>query len=395
MSMNIFRGLTLMLAAALLLGALPALAEAPAVFTQEMIERSFLTAGNTERIQRAISKAKNGEDVSIVYLGGSITEGSAASPQKTKCYAYLSAQLFAEKFMADKSRLQYHNAGISGTPSLLGVTRCEKDVLAHNPDIVFVEFAVNDGGDANSRLAYESLVCKLLESPSQPAVVLIFTVGETGWSAQDHMQKIGKHYDLGMISIKDAVWTQIQQGQMTWRDYSSDYVHPNNAGHAFMADCIAYWFDQAAAVAPVPYVLPKSGLNGRTLAAIQNLGKDDPAILSMGCFDYGTVACYSYKQGWRHMSNLNENGPMILSLDASLMTVVVKQERNTRCGKAEVWVDGKLKTTLNCYADNAWGNPVTQLIYLGRSDAPHTVEIRMAEGSETKTFTLLDVGYAK
>ena len=133
----LLRTLMLMLISALFLSALPAYAE-NSVFTQEMIERSYLAAGNTERLQRAIDKARNGEDVSIVYLGGSITEGSAASPQKTKCYAYLSAQIFAEKFMADKSHLKYHNAGISGTPSLLGVTRCEKDVLAYNPDIVFV-----------------------------------------------------------------------------------------------------------------------------------------------------------------------------------------------------------------------------------------------------------------
>jgi len=382
---------SLLLSCMLILSVLPACAEA-SLFTQEMIERSFVSAGNTERLHRAIDKAKNGEEVSIVYLGGSITEGSAAAPQKTGCYAYLSAQLFAEKFMADKSQLKYHNAGISGTPSLLGVTRCEKDVLSHNPDIVFVEFAVNDGTDLNSRMVYESLICKLMESESQPAVILIFTLTSNGYNAQEHMQKIGKHYKLGMISIKDAVWPQLQQGMLKWRDYSSDDVHPNNAGHAFMAACIGYYLDQAAAVEPEPYVAPRIVLNGRTLAALQNLRKDDPAILSMGMFDYGAVNCYSYKQGWRHMSNLNDQGALTLSLDASVMTIVYKQERNAICGKAEVWVDGKRKITLNSYSDSAWGNPVTEMIFLGKGS--HTVEIRMAEDSLTKTFSLLDVGYA-
>ena len=128
------------------------------VFTQEMVERSLTAVGNTQRLHRAIDKAQKGEAVSIVYLGGSITEGAAAQPRTTKCYAYLSAQLFAEKFMADPGKLQYHNAGISGTPSLLGITRCQQDVLAHQPDIVFVEFAVNDSTDPFGRMAYESLV---------------------------------------------------------------------------------------------------------------------------------------------------------------------------------------------------------------------------------------------
>jgi hypothetical protein len=93
------------------------------------------------------------------------------------------------------------------------------------------------------------------------------------------------------------------------------------------------------------------------------------------------------------MSNRNDQGPLTLSLDATMMTIVYKQETSTICGKAEVWVDGKLKATLNSYSKSAWGNPVTELIVLGKGT--HTVEIRMAEDSLTKTFNLLDVGYSK
>lgn len=393
MYLHLSRLLAVALALTLLLCALPAMAEEAPLFTQEMIERSYVASGDTTRLHRAIEKAKNGEEVSIVYLGGSITEGSAAKPQSTQCYAYLSAQKFAEKFMADKNQLKYHNAGISGTPSLLGVTRCERDVLSHDPDIVFVEFAVNDGTDSNNRMAYESLICKLLESESQPAVILIFTLTQNGYNAQEHMQKVGKHYSLGMISIKDAVWPEIQQGKLKWTDYSSDEVHPNNAGHAFMADCIGYYLEQAAAVEPAERPAPRIAFYGRSLAALENLQQDDPAITSMGMFDYGAVNCYSYKKGWRHMSNLNDQGPLTLSLDATMMTVVYKQETNPICGKAEIWVDGKLKATLNSYSKSAWGNPVTELIVLGKGS--HTVEIRMAEDSLTKTFNLLDIGYSK
>ncbi len=392
--MSVIRRLALILVCMLLVSALPACAE-ESLFPREMVERSLISVGNAERIQRAIAKAQNGENVSIVYLGGSITEGSAASPQKTRCYAYLSAQIFADKFMADKSHLQYHNAGISGTPSLLGVTRCEKDVLAHQPDIVFVEFAVNDSTDLNSRMVYESLICKLLESDTAPAVVLIFTLTSNGYSCQEHMQKVGRHYQLGMISVHDAVQAQRDAGLLEWRDYSPDDVHPNNAGHAFIADCIGYYFDQAAAAESAPYTLPGIPIFGRTLASLQNVQKDDPAITNFGMFDVGAVNCYSYKQGWRHMSNRNDQGALTLQLDATLMTIVYKQENNAICGAAEVWVDGKRKAKLNSNSVNAWGNPVTELIFLGKSDTPHTIEIRMAEGSEFKTFNLLDIGFTK
>lgn len=363
------------------------------VYTAEMVERSLTAVGNTERLHRAIEKAQQGEEVSIVYLGGSITEGAAAQPQLTKCYAYLSAQIFAEKFMADPAQLKYHNAGISGTPSLLGVTRCEQDVLAYDPDVVFVEFAVNDSSDMESRWAYESLVRKLLESDSQPAVILIFTVLEGGYSSQAHMQTIGKHYDLGMISVKDAIWPQIQKGAMKWSDYSGDYAHPTTRGHAFIAELIGHYFDAAALTPAEPYAVPETFKYGIPLAKLANVRPGDTAILSTGAFTYGAAKCYTYTSGWRHLSATGGTEPMVLQLTSAYMTLAYKQERNTNMAQLEVWVDGKLNVTINGYADNAWGNIVTKLVYLG-SKADHTIELRIKEGDERKNFYLLDIGYA-
>lgn len=363
-----------------------------ALFTQQMLERSLVSVGNTERLHRAIDKAKNGEEVTIAYLGGSITEGASAKPQATKCYAYVSAQLFAEKFMADKSKLHYVNAGISGTPSLLGVTRCEQDVLSRKPDIVFVEFAVNDGNDTTSRMVYESLVRKLIASETQPAVILIFTLLDSGYSCQPHMQQVGKQYDLGMISVKDAIQPQITLGKLKWSDYSSDYAHPTTEAHGFIAEMIGYYFDQAAATEPVPYAMNEKVKYGRILENLRNVRKDDPAIISTGSFPFGPASCYSYRQGWRHLAAVGGTDPMVFQLDCRYLTIAFKQERSRNCGTAEVWVDGKLEKSLPGYADNAWGNVVTELLDLGESTV-HTIELRMAEGDADKTFTLLDVGY--
>jgi hypothetical protein len=88
------------------------------------------------------------------------------------------------------------NAGLSGTPSVLGNMRLERDVLACDPDIVFVEFAVNDGGETIYKNAYESLVRTLLADERDIAVVLLFTIVENGHTCQPHMSKIGEHYDI-------------------------------------------------------------------------------------------------------------------------------------------------------------------------------------------------------
>ena len=385
-----FRRMLLALLALALL-ALPALAEDEA--DDKLLTRSLTAVGNTERLHRAIEKARNGEQVSIVYLGGSITEGYQAQPVRTKCYAYLSAKLFAEKFMADEKQLLYYNSGISGTPSLLGVTRCEQDVLSHNPDIVFVEFAVNDGTDGQSRLAYESLVYRLVTGESQPAVILLFTMTESGHSAQTHMAQIGSHYDLGMVSVRDAVTAAIDEGTMTWDDYTTDGIHPHTAGHALIAQMIGHYFDEAAAVEPMPFTMPEKARFGIPLATLVNLRQGDAAILSEGSFLFGSLSCYTYKQGWQHLAAKGGTEPLVLEIDAARMTIAYKQQNDQRYGRVEVWVDGKRKTILNGYSASGWGNIVTEWVLLGQSGT-HTVEFRMAEGDENKNFYLLDVAYA-
>lgn len=384
----------LLLFTLLLPAALADTKEEKSLFTQEMLGNSLVSVGNTERIHAAIEKAKRGEQVTICYLGGSITEGASAKPQATRCYAYLSAQQFAEKFMPDRKQLKYVNAGISGTPSVLGITRLEKDVLSKNPDIVFVEFAVNDSNQTPYRIVYESMIRKLLASDTQPAVILIFTFLDSGYSCQPHMQQVGKQYDLGMISVKDAIQPQITMKKMTWSDYSDDYAHPNTEAHAFIADMIGYYFDQAAATPAEPWTMPEAAKYGKAWENLQNVQKDDPAIVSSGSFVWGPDRCYSYTMGWKHLAALGGTEPFVLQLDCSRLTVAFKQEKTGR-GNCEVWVDGKRVKTLPGSADNAWGNIITEIIELGVTPELHTIEFRMAEGEENKTFTLLDIGYAK
>lgn len=387
--------IALLLAGSMLLGMGCAVAE-ESVFTDEMVQRSLVSVGNTERIHKAIAKAQSGETVTLAYLGGSITEGAQAQPQKTACYAYLSAQLFAEKFAKDPEQINYVNAGISGTPSLLGITRVEQDVLSKQPDVVFVEFAVNDSSDEQARIVYESLVRRLLNSETQPAVVLIFTVLAGGYTAQPHMQAVGTHYNLGMISVKNAMFPEITAGNMTFDDYSADKVHPNTAGHAFIADMLGYYFDQAAATEAVPYQMPEGVKYGAAYENLKNIRRDSANIISVGSFKQGVYPCYTYLHGWQNSALTAIKGmkPLVLTLTCSRLTIAWKQETDTKCGKAEVVVDGKVMQTINAYDASAWGNVATVAINLGES-AAHTVEIRMAEGDEKKTFTLLDIGYVK
>lgn len=153
-----------------------------------MIERSLMNLGNTYRIRKAIEKARAGKEVTLAYIGGSITQGAGATPINTACYAYKSYQLFKSRF-AMRDNVKFVKAGVGGTPSELGMLRFDRDVLrdGEKPDIVVVEFAVNDEGDETKGDCYESLVRKILKLDWNPAVVLLFSVFANDWNLQDRL----------------------------------------------------------------------------------------------------------------------------------------------------------------------------------------------------------------
>ena len=107
-----------------------------------------MNMGNAYRIRKAIEKTRAGKEVTLAYIGGSITQGAGATPINTECYAYKSYQLFQKRFSA-KNNVKFIKAGVGGTPSELGMIRFDRDVLrdGQQPDIVVIEFAVNDEGD--------------------------------------------------------------------------------------------------------------------------------------------------------------------------------------------------------------------------------------------------------
>lgn len=135
--------------------------------------------------------------------------------------------------------VQYVNAGLSGTPSKLGILRLDRDVLAYEPDICFIEFAVNDGTETDYQNAYESIVRTLLQKNITP--VLLFSVTENDHSAQDYMKQIGEFYHLPMISYCDALRYLFANNRMTWKDFSDDQSHPNDEGHKLVASMVDYY----------------------------------------------------------------------------------------------------------------------------------------------------------
>ena len=117
-------------------------------------------------VPNVLAKLRGGGEVHIAYLGGSITAQDGWRPKTLAWFR----QQFPNAWVSEI------NAAIGGTGSDLGVFRLQHDVLEHQPDLLFVEFAVNDGGTAPEQIyrCVEGIV-RQPGSMSRPPTFVSFT----------------------------------------------------------------------------------------------------------------------------------------------------------------------------------------------------------------------------
>lgn len=213
----------------------------PVQSLEAQYQRGLLDAGNPDRLLKAMRKAQNGEVVTMVALGGSITERYAASAQD-KAYGELVAAWWRSAF--PKSELKFYNAGIASSGTHMAVHRIVDDVLPYAPDVVLVDFAVNDGIGMESSEYYESMLRRLLNSQNKPGLICIFFCRSDGSSTQSQQVSVAKRYNLPMLSYKDAAYYLVELGLWKWSKLSPDTVHPNNYGHQLASDLIVRYLEE-------------------------------------------------------------------------------------------------------------------------------------------------------
>lgn len=197
------------------------------------------------RLKNLMKRAANGESLVIGFLGGSITQGSLSSTPKN-CYAYLVYEWWKKSF--PNAAFSFVNGGIGGTTSHYGGARAWKDVLCYRPDIVTVDFSVNDDANEFFEETYEGTLRRLLAAPSAPAVVVLNNVFyDTGKNAQNYHNRIADHYGIPHVSIKDTVYPDVESGKIVRADITPDNLHPNDKGHRLVADEICKLLDSIKA----------------------------------------------------------------------------------------------------------------------------------------------------
>lgn len=375
----------------------------------DMTKASVWSTGNNFRLKNAIEKLRSGEKVNLVALGGSITEGQGAT-EWGDGYAYRFAKKLSKKY-AKGDNLNFIDAGICGTPSSLGIMRYERDVLrirenenAIKPDILILEFAVNDGDEVTARRGYEGIISRTFIENPDCAIIMLFSFTDNGFTVEDDLRPIGEHYGIPMVSMKSAYST----GAITHDEYFFDAIHPGDGGHELMANCLMKLISMVDAeevetknnTVSLPPYLSKS-FSYMTMIKNENIETEGLSV-SLGSFNSsdGNVQLLHNPDGTTYDSFPNNfmndgtgNDPLVIKAVCSKIMMSYKINATENLGTVDVYVDGQYFAPLQGDMSGPLNMCYTILALDSDEYREHTIEIKMAEGSENKTFTIYSIAY--
>ncbi len=355
---------------------------------QKFYSDAICNMGNTARLRDKIASAQRGENITVAYLGGSITEGVGMSET---CYAKRSYNYFADTF-GTGSNVSYINAGLSGTSSVVGLMRAQRDILNAQPDVIFLEFSVNDHPEEIYKKSFESLVKKCLTQENAPAVIILINRSRGGYSMQEQMSAIGKNYDLPVISMDNALTAAFSSGTLTADDYFTDEYHPHSEGAALIADAIAYYYRQALKTenASAEYTIPSTEVYGSEYSTGSIAALDELSDFSAGSWNTdNSNSRFGY--GFTFSKN-SANTPMTFTAQGKGIFIVFKSNQNSSLGNLNVTVNGTA-AKISGNRNYAWGGADADIAYIGNTSGTLDVSVSMEDAGTD--FTIWGIGVVK
>lgn len=200
------------------------------------------------------TKVEAGKTVKIAYLGGSITAAPGWRVQ--------SREWFAQQY--PQAKFEGIDAAIGGTGSDLGVFRLQNDALRHKPDLLFVEFAVNDAGASPEQIhkAMEGIVRQTWRTDPSIDICFVYTLSEPMLPqlrsgkmprSASAMEELADRYQIPSIHFGVKVVQMEIAGELVFKApkpanlneakplvFSTDGVHPHvETGHKLYTEAIS------------------------------------------------------------------------------------------------------------------------------------------------------------
>ena len=220
----------------------------------------------TEKLYGTDALRREDGTLTVAFIGGSLTQGRITyrhgKPRSTNAWTDDVLQFLAEKY--PQKTLRAVNAAKGGTNSQYGAARFGHDVEPYAPDLLFIEFSVNDcgslscepdsSGAAQTQLYLEYMLRRCLQMKKEPAVIYLHTPYPTDTDTDNYRRwKEGAdlktalcgYYGIPVVNIYDTLHDAYEQSgtALPLTDWLADNgwynraegdgldVHPNPDGY--------------------------------------------------------------------------------------------------------------------------------------------------------------------
>lgn len=192
--------------------------------------------------------------INIVFHGHSVPSGYFKTPvvNTFESYPHLFHRDLKQRY--PNAVVNVITTSIGGENSIPGATRFERDVLGHRPDLVFIDYALNDrGADAAAvEKAWRSMIA--IARKAEVPVVLCTPTGDLNENLADPkgrlrvladmIRRIAREEQVLLADIS-AAWVKKIESGTPQKDLLSVPNHPNAAGHQVAADALTDAFARA------------------------------------------------------------------------------------------------------------------------------------------------------
>lgn len=212
-----------------------------------VVDSNYLTEIKNE----LITEWPKNKTINLVFHGHSVPAGYFKTPlvNTLGAYPYQLLKLLKEKY--PYAVINIINTSIGGENSVNGQKRLEKEVLIHKPDVLFIDYALNDRGVGleKSKEAWEKMIKSALKKKIN--IILLTPSPDQGVNLSDPENELEKHtnqirdlskkYNTGLVDSY-SIFKKIKTDCDCIADYMSQINHPNEKGHALIAAEIMKYF---------------------------------------------------------------------------------------------------------------------------------------------------------
>jgi acyl-CoA thioesterase I len=202
------------------------------------------------KLKMQIEWPKN-KTINIVFHGHSVPAGYFKTPNVNTLQAYPNLTLKKLKEIYPFAVINIIVTAIGGENSVKGAQRFERDVLIHKPDIILIDYGLNDrkGGLEKAYSAWNVMIKQakeqgikvILLTPS-PDQTIDFDNAEN--DLKKHANQIRTIAAENQIALVDSykAFEFLYSDKVQLSQYMSQVNHPNERGHELIANELIKWF---------------------------------------------------------------------------------------------------------------------------------------------------------